>query len=130
MLPPPASPLHILIADDVPMNLRVASVLLKGMGHSGMLVPDGEQALRALDQHRFDVVLMDASMPVMDGVEALQKIRAAERLGRPHVPVIMVSGHVLPEDRERFLQAGADGFVPKPIQRDALQSELRRVLGR
>jgi CheY-like chemotaxis protein len=63
-------------------------------------------------------------------VGALQAIRAAERKGRPHVPVIIVSGHVLPEDRDRFLQAGADGFVPKPVQRDALQSELRRVLGR
>lgn len=130
MTPPPASPLHILIADDIAVNLRVASLLLKGLGHSGVLVPDGEQALRALEQHRFDVVLMDASMPVLDGLGALQEIRAAERLGRPHVPVIMVSGHILPEDRERFLQAGADGFVPKPIQRDALQSELRRVLGR
>lgn len=127
---PPASPLRILVADDVPVNLRVASLLLRGMGHSGVLVTDGQQALRALEQQHFDLVLLDASMPVLDGLGALQEIRAAERRGQPHVPVIMVSGHALPEDRERFLLAGADAFIAKPIQRDILQRELQRVLGR
>lgn len=122
------APLHILVADDVPVNLRVAAVLLKGMGHRGVLVTDGQQALRALEQQHFDLVLMDASMPVLDGVGALQEIRAAEQRGRPHIPVIIVSGHVMPEDRERFFNAGADGFIAKPIQRETLQRELQRVL--
>lgn len=124
----PVSKLHILVVDDVAVNLRVASLMLRKMGHSGVMVTDGQQALRALEEHHFDVVLMDVSMPILDGVGALQEIRAAEHRGRPHVPVIMVSGHALPEDRERYLLAGADGFIAKPIQIESLQRELTRVL--
>lgn len=129
-MPPSTNSLRILVADDIAVNLRVAALLLKGMGHSGVLVPDGQQVLDALAQQPFDVVLLDVSMPVLDGLGALQGIRELERQGHPHVPVIMVTGHVLPEDRERYLKAGADGFIPKPIQRETLEAELRRVLGR
>lgn len=124
------SPLHILVADDNPINLKVASAMLRRMGHTGVLVPDGEQALRALEQQRFDVVLMDASMPVLDGLGALKKIRDAEHQGGPHIPVIMVTGHDSPDDLDRFNQAGADGFVPKPVQFQELQRMLQRVLQR
>ena len=124
------TPLRVLIADDIPLNQKVASVMLKRLGHSGIMVADGEQVLRAMEQQSFDVVLLDASMPVLDGLGALREIRAAERRGRPHTPVIMVTGHDSPEDRDNFLKAGADGFVPKPIQVEQLQSELRRVLRR
>jgi two-component system CheB/CheR fusion protein len=130
MKPSSPSRLHILVADDVEVNLRVAAVLLKGLGHSGVLVQDGQQALNALAQQHFDLVMLDVSMPVLDGLSALQEIRANERQGRPHVPVILVSGHALPEDRDRFMAAGADAFIAKPIQREALQKELQRVLGR
>lgn len=123
-------PLRVLIADDIPLNQKVASVMLKRLGHSGVLVADGEQALRALEQQRFDVVLLDASMPVLDGLGALREIREAERRGRARTPVIMVTGHDSPDDRTNFLKAGADGFVPKPIQVETLLSELRRVLRR
>lgn len=130
MKPSLPSRLHILVADDVEVNLRVAAVLLKGMGHSGVLVQDGQQALNALKQQHFDLVLLDVSMPVLDGLSVLRELRAAEHQGRPHVPVILVSGHALPEDRDRFMEAGADSFIAKPIQRDALQRELQRVLSR
>lgn len=122
------SSLCILVADDQPLNLRLASSVLRRLGHSGVLVGDGQQALRALEQRQFDVVLMDVSMPVMDGLTALQSIREAERRGQSRTPVILVSGHDLPEDRERFLQAGADGFIAKPMELDAIRSELQRVL--
>lgn len=126
---PNSSSLHILVADDVLVNLRVASLILRRLGHSGVLVADGEQALRALAQQHFDLVLLDVTMPVLDGLTALKEIRARERRGQPTVPVIMVTGHDLPEDRERFLQAGANGFITKPLQQDVLQRELERVLG-
>lgn len=130
MSQPSSSPLHVLVADDAPVNLRLASALLRRMGHTGVLVPDGEQALLALEQHRFDVVLMDVSMPMLDGLSALKEIREAEHRGRARIPVIMVTGHDSPDDIARFMQAGADGFIAKPIQIDGLQRELQRVLQR
>lgn len=130
MKQPAASSLNILVADDIPLNLKIVSLMLRKLGHTGVLVPDGEQALRALEQQRFDVVLMDASMPVLDGLGALKEIREAERRGRAHIPVIMVTGHDTPDDLQNFLKAGANGFVPKPIQVEVLQRELQRVLKR
>lgn len=120
--------LRVLVADDMPLNLRAAASILKALGHGGVLVTDGQKALDALARQAFDVVLLDVSMPVMGGLEALGEIRARERHGRPHIPVIIVSGHDLPEDREHYLKAGADGFIAKPLDRDQLAAELRRVL--
>jgi CheY-like chemotaxis protein len=124
----PVRPLHILVADDNPINLRLATRILREMGHTGALVTDGIKALKALDAQRFDVVLLDVTMPEMDGVEVLGKLRDLERQGRPKTTVIMVTAHDLPSDRKNLLAAGADGFVPKPLEAAALASELARVL--
>ena len=120
--------LRILVADDNPVNLRVATRVLRDMGHSGVLVSDGEKALKALDAQRFDLILMDVTMPVMDGLEALANIRKRESQGHKHTPVIMVTAFDLPADRARFLHAGADGYVAKPLERSALETELKKVL--
>ncbi len=124
----PVRPLHILVADDNPINLRLATRILREMGHTGALVTDGIKALKALDAQRFDVVLLDVTMPEMDGVEVLGKLRDLERQGRQKTTVIMVTAHDLPSDRKNLLAAGADGFVPKPLEAAALASELTRVL--
>ncbi|MGQ9724744.1 MAG: response regulator [Tepidimonas sp.] len=121
--------LRVLVADDNPLNLRLATRLLREMGHSGVLVQDGAQALQALAAQRFDVVLLDVTMPGMDGLEALRELRARERSGGPRTAVIMVTAHDLPEDRRRLQQAGADGFVAKPIDAERLAAELKRVVG-
>lgn len=123
--------LRVLVADDQPLQRRIATRMLRELGHSGVLVSDGEQALRALDGQTFDVVLMDATMPVLDGVGAVRALRARERVraGRPRTPVIMVTAHDLPEDREHFRESGADGLVAKPLSVEGLRQELRRVLG-
>lgn len=124
----PVRPLHILVADDNPINLRLATRILREMGHTGALVTDGIKALKALDAQQFDVVLLDVTMPEMDGVEVLGKLRDLERQGRPKTTVIMVTAHDLPSDRKNLLAAGADGFVPKPLEAAALATELARVL--
>lgn len=123
----PTRSLRILVADDNPINLRVATRVLRDMGHSGVLVTDGEKALKALAAQRFDVVLMDVTMPILDGLATLAEIRLLERQGQPKTPVIMVTAFDLPTDRARMLAAGADGYVAKPLERDPLQRELQHL---
>jgi len=77
-----ARPLRVLVADDNPLNLRIAARLLRDMGHSGVLVNGGRQALQALQTQAFDVMLLDVTMPDMGGLEALAELRALERAGR------------------------------------------------
>jgi CheY-like chemotaxis protein len=125
---PMTRPLRVLVADDNPINLRIATRLLRDMGHSGVLVNSGRQALQALQAQTFDVILLDVTMPDMGGLEALAELRTLERAGRRHTPVIMVTAYDLPEDRRRLLDAGADGYVAKPLDAERLAAELARVV--
>jgi len=125
---PPGRALRILVADDNPLNLRLATRILRDMGHSGVLVNDGAKALEALQAQSFDVLLMDVTMPGMGGLEALAELRRREQAGRRKTPVIMVTAYDLPEDRRRLLDAGADGYVAKPIDAERLAAELARVV--
>lgn len=127
-MPSSSRPLRVLVADDNPVNLRVATRVLREMGHSGVLVTDGEKALKALDAQNFDVALMDVTMPVLDGLSTVAAIRERERAGRKKLPIIMVTAFDLPSDRARMLAAGADGYVAKPLERVALEAELIKVL--
>lgn len=127
-MPSSSRPLRVLVADDNPVNLRVATRVLREMGHSGVLVTDGEKALKALDAQSFDVALMDVTMPVLDGLSTVAAIRERERAGRKKMPIIMVTAFDLPSDRARMLAAGADGYVAKPLERVALEAELIKVL--
>jgi CheY-like chemotaxis protein len=125
-----SKPLRVLVADDNPVNLRVATRVLRDMGHSGVLVTDGEKALKALEAQAFDVCLFDVTMPNLDGIGALTELRRREaRAGQRKTPIIMVTAFDLPTDRARLMAQGADGYVPKPLERGALETELRRVLG-
>jgi signal transduction histidine kinase len=119
--------LKVLIAEDHPINQKLAAILLEQMGHECVLVDDGEKALQALHAQSFDLVLMDVMMPHMDGVTAVKHLRELEAQGRPHTAVIMVTAHAMTGDRERFLDAGADGYVSKPISAKVLESEITRL---
>jgi CheY-like chemotaxis protein len=121
--------LRVLVAEDNTINQKLAVAALKSLGHTGVVVNDGEKALRCLDQLKFDLVLMDVMMPNLDGLGALAAIREREQQGRPHMPVIMATAHDLPGDRERLIAAGADGYVAKPIDPTQLQAEFARLLG-
>lgn len=120
--------LQVLVAEDNPINQRIAIAALVHLGHRGVIVGDGEKAIRCLAQRSFDVVLMDVSMPHMDGMQALAVIREEERSTGKRIPVVIATAHDLPGDRERFIAAGADGYVAKPIDFERLQSEFSRVL--
>lgn len=119
--------LSVLVADDDEFIQHATVIMLKSLGHSGAMVDDGAKALACLAQRRFDVVLLDVMMPVMDGLEVLAAIRQQERGTGQHQHIIMATGHAEPNDMARLSQAGADGYVAKPIDIERLQEELCRV---
>ena len=121
-------PLKVLVAEDNIINQRIAVGLLTSLGHTGVVVGDGEKALKCLAKLKFDLVLMDVMMPVMDGIQALQAIRELEAAQGGHVPVVMATAHAEPGDAARFKRAGADGYLAKPLDMDAMAAEFARVL--
>jgi CheY-like chemotaxis protein len=125
--PAEAGPLRILVAEDNAINRMLAEDLLRQEGHAVTSVEDGQAALEALEREPFDVVLMDVSMPRLDGIEATRRIRASAS-GRldPAIPVIALTAHAFKEDEERVLAAGMDGYIAKPVA----MAELNRALSR
>jgi CheY-like chemotaxis protein/HPt (histidine-containing phosphotransfer) domain-containing protein len=126
--PPSVRPLRILLAEDNAVNQKLAVSLLEKDGHTIRVAGNGKEALAALDEESFDVVLMDVAMPVMDGFEATAAIRARERETGRHQPIIAMTAHALKGDRERCLEAGMDGYVTKPCRRAALFQALNAVV--
>ncbi|MCQ4160754.1 response regulator [Roseomonas sp. GC11] len=120
-----AQPLQVLVVDDVPANRLVARAMLTSAGHHVTCVEDGAAALAAVQQGQFDLVLMDLQMPVMDGLEATRRIRTlAPPRGR--VPVLAVTASAMPEQVEACRQAGMDGHLAKPIDRETLLRMVRQ----
>ena len=118
----------VLLVEDHEINRKLAEIMLQRMGYRYAIAADGQQALERLAEKRFDVVLMDVMMPVMDGVTALRQLRIQEATTGHRTPVLMVTAHAMTGDKERFIAAGADGYVSKPMSQAALQKEITRVL--
>ena len=119
----------MLVADDNPTNREVIGKILERSGHAVTLVNDGEQALDAIERDAHDIVILDRNMPGMGGMEALQALRLMTR-GRERLPVIMLSADVTPEAKREALEAGADAFLPKPIEALRLLDEIQRLAAR
>lgn len=119
--------LRVLAAEDNPINQRVLAAVLENFGVSPTFAGNGQEALDMLGGASFDLVLMDVMMPVMDGVEAVRRLRAGNG---PHalLPVIALTANAMQGDREKYIAAGMDDFVPKPIDPSALLSAIERVL--
>jgi PAS domain S-box-containing protein len=120
--------LRILLAEDNLVNQRLIARLLEKMGHVVTIVGNGQMALRLSAQQEFDLVAMDMQMPVMDGVEATQGIRAREKGFERHTPIIAMTASAFEEDRQRCKQAGMDGYVAKPITSNSIEREIIRVM--
>jgi signal transduction histidine kinase/DNA-binding response OmpR family regulator/sensor domain CHASE-containing protein len=120
--------LHILLAEDNPINQTLATRLLGKLGHTVVIVGDGRAALEALAQHNFDLALMDVQMPVMDGLAATAMIRQHERHTGRHLPIIAMTAHAMKGDAERCLAAGMDGYLAKPIKVEELQAVIQQTL--
>ncbi|MGA2583429.1 MAG: ATP-binding protein [Tepidisphaeraceae bacterium] len=123
---------RVLLAEDNEVNRMVAEELLKQAGCVVTMVMDGRQALEETTQRRFDAVLMDCQMPVMDGFEATKQIRQREKSsgGKDRLPIIALTANAIKGDREICLAAGMDGYVTKPIDPPALFAALRECISR
>jgi CheY-like chemotaxis protein len=111
---------RILLVDDNPLNQIVAKAMLVQDGHTVVVVGDGGEALAAVREQPFDLVLMDMQMPVMDGLEATRRIRALDGAVRD-VPIVALSANVLPEQIDLCRAAGMNDHLAKPIDRDMLR---------
>jgi PAS domain S-box-containing protein len=109
-------PLNILLAEDNRINQKLAIRLLEKRGHSVTVAENGRQAVDLWKTRRFDVVLMDVSMPEMDGLEATRLIRSAEGSVNDHTPIIAMTAHAMKGDVDRCLKSGMDAYVAKPIR--------------
>ncbi|HBZ55503.1 MAG TPA: hypothetical protein DEO88_08860, partial [Syntrophobacteraceae bacterium] len=127
VLPPPdrATPpglpaLNLLLAEDNPVNQRLAARVLEKHGHRVTVVENGLEALIALENKNFDLILMDIQMPDLDGLETARAIRKLEVGSGRHIPIIALTAHALHGDRERCFEAGMDDYISKPIRTDNL----------
>ncbi|HZY63989.1 MAG TPA: response regulator [Edaphobacter sp.] len=120
----PQKTLHILLAEDNPVNQKLATRLLEKRGHKVVLAANGKQALSALEKSDFDLVLMDVQMPEMDGIQATEKLREMEKGTGKHQPVVAMTALVMKGDRERCIAAGMDGYLSKPIRPQELDDVL------
>jgi len=115
---------HILLAEDNYINQQVALHMLTGAGFTVDVVANGAEALAALGRGRYDLILMDVQMPVMDGVEATRRIRADEGAGR-HIPIIAMTAHAMTGVEESYRVAGMDDYISKPVEHQAFLSKVR-----
>jgi len=121
-------PLRILLVEDSLVNQKLAIVLLNKRGHSITTAQNGLEAIKLVENNEFDLVLMDVEMPVMDGIEATAKIREAEQTTGRHLPIVAMTAHAMKGDKQRFLEAGMDEYVSKPIRTDDLFGKIAALL--
>lgn len=115
-VPAEIRPQKVLVAEDNAVNQRLVQRLLERRGHMPTIVGDGAEAVAALSNGTFDLVLMDVQMPNMDGFQATAAIREREKQAGGHIPIIAMTAHAMRGDRERCLAAGMDGYVSKPLR--------------
>jgi len=121
--------IRVLVAEDNLVNQKVAQRILANFGLQAKIVENGAQALKALEEESFDLVLMDVQMPEMDGFEATRKIRSLEAsVKNPDIPIIAMTAHAMKGDRERCLEMGMDGYVCKPINPQELYEAISKQL--
>jgi signal transduction histidine kinase/CheY-like chemotaxis protein len=131
-VPPPSElatviPLHILVAEDNPVNQKLAIALLGKAGHRVSLAVNGAEAVSKWQEGDFDLILMDVQMPVLDGLEATRQIRQREQTTGVRMPIVAMTAHAMTGDCELCLQAGMDDYLSKPINRQELMGVLARL---
>jgi CheY-like chemotaxis protein len=121
--------LRVLVAEDNFVNQELVRLLLQQRGHDVKIAANGKEAVELFRKQRFDVVIMDVQMPIMGGFEATAAIREIESTAGGHIPIVAVTAHAMPSDRQKALQAGMDAHLPKPIQPGDLYNTLETLAG-
>jgi two-component system, sensor histidine kinase and response regulator len=121
--------LRILLAEDNPLNQILAQRLICKRGDQLVVTNNGHEALAALENERFDLILMDVQMPEMSGIEVTAAIRRKEKGTGEHIPIIATTASAMKEDRELCLKAGMDAYISKPIEREVLFETIDRLTG-
>jgi signal transduction histidine kinase/DNA-binding response OmpR family regulator len=120
----PRRKLHILLAEDNQVNQKFAAALLDRQGHTVVIANNGQEAIAQWQSTKFDAILMDIDMPVMNGFEATQRIRTLEKTAGGHIGIVAITAHAMQGAREECLSYGMDGYLSKPINVAALWHEL------
>ncbi|MDH5553447.1 MAG: ATP-binding protein, partial [Nitrosomonas sp.] len=123
-----ARALKILLAEDIPENVELASIRLEAVGHQLDVAVNGLETVEKFSKESYDLILMDVQMPVMDGLEATREIRKIEVERGGHIPIISLSASALAKDKVHCIEAGMDGFVSKPIDFNELFSEIAKIV--
>jgi CheY-like chemotaxis protein len=118
---------RVLIVDDNPTNLKLASDVLLSEGFAVETAQDAEQALRILERQVPDLILMDIALPGMDGLALTRRLKAESRFGQ--VPIVALTASAMRGDEERALAAGCAGYITKPIDTRAFGRQIDRFLG-
>jgi two-component system, cell cycle response regulator DivK len=118
---------RILVVEDNERNMKLLRDVLQASGYGTLEAGNGEQAVTLAAEHRPALVLMDVRLPDMDGLEALRRLRADQQTAS--IPVIAVTAQAMKGDRERFIEAGFDGYLSKPVDIDELLAAVERYTG-
>ena len=124
LLPDTLRNLRILLAEDDPVNQRIAVKTLEKFGWKVTAVNNGQEVLDVLEKQAFDVIIVDDSMPKLSGVETTHVIRREEKQTGMHIPIIVMTANAMTGDRERYIAEGMDGYVSKPFDRSVLYNEI------
>ncbi len=130
ILPEPetkAKPLKILVAEDDPNNQKLIMKLLKRAGHIAAIAANGKEAVHNYTKEKFDIILMDVQMPIMNGLDACKQIRKIEEHKGNHIPIIALTAYAREEEREVCMKAGMDEHIPKPIDKDLLFDRINAL---
>ena len=121
---------QILLAEDNEVNQELAVTLLEKRGYLVTVANNGKEVLSTLTKKRFDIILMDVQMPLMNGIQATEKIREVEKKMKTHIPIIAMTAYAMKEDKERCLKAGMDDYLSKPIRSNKLYEKLDYYLNK
>jgi signal transduction histidine kinase/DNA-binding response OmpR family regulator/HPt (histidine-containing phosphotransfer) domain-containing protein len=124
----PPHPLRILLAEDNPVNQKVAVTMLQKDHHTVVVAGTGREAIAAWEREPFDMALFDVQMPDMDGLEATRIIRQREKVRGGHLPIIALTAAAMNRDRDRCLEAGMDGYMSKPFHAAELQKVIATMI--